>query len=133
MLDNCCKNFMPYLAGGYASASYTDQIVRGPGGFAQQPILWSRDRYNGWYIGGGVDMALAQNWTLGFEYRHYEFDDVAAVPSCAAQAAAGGAIATCNTIGQPFPLATRLVDVGLDTVSLRLSWKFGRPEPAPLK
>jgi opacity protein-like surface antigen len=32
-------------------------------------------RHRGWYIGGGDDMALAQNWTIGLEYRHYEFDD----------------------------------------------------------
>ena len=32
------------------------------------------ERHSGWYIGGGVDMAMSHGWTIGLEYRHYEFN-----------------------------------------------------------
>ena len=65
--------WMPYVTGGYANAAFDQKIV------AQAPpaAIRSRtsERHSGWFIGGGVDMALSHGWTIGLEYRHYEFDD----------------------------------------------------------
>ena len=41
--------------------------------------LEDRERHSGWYIGGGVDMAVSHGWTIGLEYRHYEFDDATSI------------------------------------------------------
>ena len=65
-------------------------------------------------------MALAHGWTLGLEYRHYDFGS--------------------ETLLTHFPTGVpstdiRNVDATLDTVTLRVSWKFDRPDRAavPLK
>ena len=78
-----------------------------------------RARLSGWYIGGGVDMALAHGWTVGLEYRHYEFDNAfhfAHTPG-----------------GVGVPGSHTFVDASSDTVTARVSWKLGRPEARPLK
>ena len=65
-------------------------------------------------------MALAHGWTIGLEYRHYDFGDELYVPH------------TPN--GTPVFGDRNLADVSLDTVTLRVSWKLGRPERVvPLK
>ena len=64
--------WMPYITGGYANAHFAQELRS----TAQIPTDYSSDdRLEGWYIGGGVDMALAHGWTVGLEYRHYDFDD----------------------------------------------------------
>ncbi len=87
---------------------------------AQTNVLLFGHRLDGWYIGAGVDMALAQGWTVGLEYRHYDF---------------GG-----DTVQTFLPTGVgsgefRNIESTLDTVALRVSWKLGRPEPVakPMK
>jgi opacity protein-like surface antigen len=108
--------WMPYLTGGFASASFTHRSV--DTGTQANPQL-GRERFEGWYIGGGVDMALSHGWTIGLEYRHYEFGDEDILPFTAG--------------GVAVPANLRTIDPSLDTVSLRVSWKLGRPEAKPLK
>ena len=59
--------WMPYLTGGYANGSFEFD--------AQDSFQTERASasLNGGYIGAGVDWALARNWTVGAEYRHYAF------------------------------------------------------------
>lgn len=108
--------YMPYITGGYANAafshnSYDTATLANP--------LFGRERVNGWYLGVGLDWAIVQDWTVGLEYRHYDFDS-ASLQSYAP----GGALSDLRTI-----------DPSLDTVTMRVSWKWGRPDrgPAPLK
>jgi opacity protein-like surface antigen len=109
--------WMPYIAGGYASARFEELgVVRATGVTFDQ----ASERHSGWYIGGGIDMALAAGWTMGIEYRHYEFDR--ALYHLATPA------------GVPVPGDNLNNEPTADTISLRVSWKLDRPEPVrPLK
>jgi opacity protein-like surface antigen len=108
--------WMPYVTGGYANGAF-HHIARQNG--VQIQIEEARARLSGWYIGAGVDMALAHGWTVGIEYRHYDFGDKTVVGF------APGGIAT-----EP----VQFVDPTVDTLSLRVSWKLGRPDRvSPLK
>lgn len=104
-------HWMPYVTGGYANAGY-DFAVRTP-----NLVESAHTRLNGWYIGGGVEWAVSPGWTVGVEYKHYEFDP----RSTTAFNPAGAALETVR------------FDAATDTVSARVSWRWGRPEPAPLK
>jgi hypothetical protein len=68
-------------------------------------------------------MALSHGWSIGLEYRHYDFDD--AIYKVNRTVAATGLL----DLSQPPDRA----DVTSDIVTLRASWKLGRPAPAPLK
>jgi len=113
--------WMPYLTGGYANARFSEKISIKAS--SSNPFEDSQ-RHGGWFIGGGVDMALSHGWTIGLEYRHYDFDSASYIPS---RNIAGGAV-------DPLIGAENIADVSLDTITLRVSWKFGRPDCcAPLK
>jgi len=116
--------WLPYLTGGYASARFSEYSTNkslAPAGFTI--VQWSHDRAQGWYIGGGIDMALAHGWTIGLDYRHYDFDSHAGLANAIVGGVAGG----------PLPNDNAVFNHTADTVTLRVSWKLGRPEPAPLK
>jgi outer membrane immunogenic protein len=109
--------WMPYITGGYASAGISHKsFITG----ANTGVFFGRERLEGWYVGVGVDMALAQGWTVGLEYRHYDFEDQTMLTFIPAGLLTGD---------------VRTIDATLDTVALRVSWKLGRPEPVakPMK
>ena len=110
--------WMPYLTGGYASAAFDQKISLNT---ASSNPFGDRERHSGWYIGGGVDMAVAAGWTIGLEYRHYEFDD--ATYNVARTVATTGLL----DLSQPANRA----DATSDIITLRASWKLDRPAPAP--
>jgi outer membrane immunogenic protein len=109
--------FMPYITGGYANAVVENDFVDISG----STLDLSRNRLDGWYFGGGVDMALNGDWKLGVEYRHYDFDDETITPH--------------DTSGTPVLADRWSLDTSADTVTARLSYVFGRNryEPEPLK
>jgi opacity protein-like surface antigen len=108
--------WMPYLTGGYANAAYH---FYGRTIGTQIMNEEARARVGGWYIGGGVDMALAHGWTVGLDYRHYDFEDK---------------IAPAHTPAGLFLEPARFYDGTADVVTLRVSWKLGRPDRVvPLK
>jgi outer membrane immunogenic protein len=110
--------WMPYITGGYANAAST-YVARTAG--TQVEFERARGRLGGWYIGGGVDMALSHGWTVGLEYRHYDFGEETATIFTPA-------VLNVGTSG----LAQ--FDTTVDTLSLRVSWKLGRPDRvSPLK
>jgi opacity protein-like surface antigen len=115
--------WMPYVTGGYANAAFSEKISLNAN--SANPFE-DRQRHSGWYIGGGVDMAVSHGWTIGLEYRHYEFDDATYQVS---RTIAGNNQVGVIDLSQPANRA----DVTSDIVTLRASWKFGRPAPAPLK
>ncbi len=117
--------WMPYVTGGYANAAFEEKEVLKAN---HNQNFKDRERHSGWYIGGGVDMALAHGWTVGLEYRHYEFDDATYNPACQ------GVGGVCTAVGQVvFPSDRNNADASSDIVTLRVSWKLGRPAAAPLK
>lgn len=116
-------HWMPYLAGGYASARFNEQVTNrslAPGAFTI--IDWGQSRDSGWYIGAGVDWHLAAGWTIGIDYKHFEFDEQTKLASAVIGGQWGG-----------LPNDTARFDSTADTLTLRVSWKLGRPETKPLK
>ena len=112
--------WMPYLTGGYANAAVSLQGRNTAGNVVGEE---ARARLGGWFIGAGVDMALSHGWTVGLEYRHYDFGS--------AIDAAYSPVAPTGTTG--FQEHVRF-DTTSDLFTVRASWKLGRPEPAvPLK
>ncbi len=105
-------HWMPYIAGGYASARF-DHEVRVSGVLDNS----AGTRNNGWYVGGGFEWAVSPGWTTGLEYRHYEFED---------------AVGPAHTPGGVF-VNDRTIDASVDTITARVSWRWGRPEAKPLK
>jgi|GEM_PF-1835115 len=121
--------WMPYLSVGYANAAFQEKFVLKTSNVGGGSPAMARERHEGWYIGAGVDMALAHGWTIGIDYRHYELDDASYSPFVASTA--GPAIA-----GSPSAGFNNTADVSLDTLTVRVSWKLGRaeaPAPAPMK
>ena len=112
--------WMPYITGGYANARFSEKVSINAS--SSNPYMDSQ-RHSGWFIGTGVEMALSHGWTVGLEYRHYDFDNQL---YSVTRTLAGGVIDT----SQP----SDFKDVSLDTFTIRASWKFGRPEQVvPLK
>jgi outer membrane immunogenic protein len=109
--------YMPYVTGGYASASVENDVVNSGGATIES----SEDRLNGWYIGGGVDMSLSEHLKIGVEYRHYEFENDTVTP--------------VNSSGVAVPADRWSLDTNVDSVTGRLTYLFGRDryEPVPLK
>jgi outer membrane immunogenic protein len=106
--------WMPYVTGGYASATFPEKITIKAA--PANPFVDSH-QHSGWYIGGGVDMALWRGLTVGLDYRHYVLDSANYVPS---RIVAGGAF-------DPLIGAQNTARVSLDTIMVRGSWKFNRP------
>jgi opacity protein-like surface antigen len=122
--------WMPYVTGGYANAS-VDFENRIPGAVPGASILQEQAsaRLNGWYIGGGLEWAISPGWTAGVEYRHYDFGsrDVTANSACTS------AVTGCPFAAIGLPVERVQFGDTTDTVSARVSWRWGRPDAAPLK
>ena len=70
-------NWLPYVSGGYANASFT-QTFCAPG----TACLIGRSSHDGAYIGGGLDWAVwGRGLVVGLEYRHFDFQTEQVVPS----------------------------------------------------
>lgn len=95
--------WMPYVAGGYANASFTETFCI--------PAVCNRvaAAHDGAYVGAGIDWAVWGPWVAGFEYRHYWFDNQTLIPVGAAGPIPGSAFATHPQ---------------LDTAVFRLSYLF---------
>lgn len=110
-------HWMPYVTGGYATARLEAFHFIPPGG-ANATNEAAGTRNDGWFVGGGFEWVVSPGWTTGLEYRHYEFDE------------ASGA---WFRPGVPQVLGTYQMDATVDTVTARVTWRWGRPEPKPLK
>jgi outer membrane immunogenic protein len=109
-----------YTTGGYAQTEIeTQAIVRATGLSAGAPFAGS-SRHDGWYIGGGIEHAFHGNLIVGLEYQHLEFNTHQQCPQ-----------GNCVTGAAGFN--NRDIDGTADIVRLRLTYKFGREEPRPLK
>jgi len=116
--------WMPYVTGGYASARFEEEVTnRSLAPIGASIIRYGGSRDNGWYVGGGFDIAMAHGWTIGLDYKHFEFDS----NDKPASAVVGG-------VWNALPNDNARFDSNADILSLRVSWKLGRVETvAPLK
>jgi outer membrane immunogenic protein len=103
------NNWMFYGTGGYASGSFAFDAASGVAGTEHAAA-----RPDGFYVGGGVEYALAQNWILGVEYRHYEFNTKSVT-------------STTTNLGGFFE--TVRFDSKSDVVMGRVSYKFNWASP----
>ncbi len=104
--------WLVYVSGGYAGAHINTRVqnIANPNTDEQTSAY-----HDGWYIGGGVEWNVHGNWILGFEYQHVELDSKLHIESVFA--------------GQD----NRVADADIDIFRVRLSYKFGRTNEAPLK
>ncbi len=116
-------------------------LIYGKGGFAffdgeavqQTTKAWytpkGTDTFTGWTAGGGIEHAIAPNWTLKVEYMHYDFGSQ------------GGSQTKTSTVGADDPgtpkgyVFNNEHDLTVDTVKGAVNYHFnsGREDVAPLK
>jgi outer membrane immunogenic protein len=101
--------WMPYLAGGYANGAFEFDAQNVPPAVVPE-VETAKSSGGGTYIGAGIDWAVANNWIVGAEYRHYGFSTQAT---------------TGFQSGAEF-VATEPVNIAphTDTVVARVSYKF---------
>jgi opacity protein-like surface antigen len=126
------SKWLLYATGGYASVEVDTGIRFGGIGVpplpGATPVSRGDARHDGWYIGGGVEYMVHKNVIIGLEYQHFDFGTVRhcsdGIPNPCGLAGAG-----------TLPLFVRDVDLTMDVVSARLTFKFGRDREvaAPLK
>jgi outer membrane immunogenic protein len=95
--------YMTFISGGWASGKVkTDTFLISSGALFDT----GNARHDGWYLGGGFDFRLIDNWIAGFEYRHYQLDSAThvVVPVSANE--------------------NRLIKPDWDSFQLRLSYKW---------
>ena len=110
------NNWIVYATGGYASGSFAFNAASG----TVNPLVeHAAARADGLYIGGGVEYGLAQNWIVGLEYRHYDFN---------AKAVTG---VITGIVGNP--LEPVKFDPKTDVVLGRLSYRFNWATPVVAK
>ncbi|MEA2906947.1 MAG: outer rane immunogenic protein [Alphaproteobacteria bacterium] len=99
-----------YVKGGVAFASIRDHVNDN---FDFVDVKFNR---SGWTVGAGLEYMVAPNWVVGVEYDHYDF---------------GSRNITSNSTlfagGTFFPGTNHNLDVRVDAVVGRVSYKFGGP------
>jgi outer membrane immunogenic protein len=111
-------HWMPYITGGYANTAISHESFVTVG---HTGLFLGRERFDGWYIGGGFEWVVTPGWTVGLEYRHYDFESKTFLTNTTLGALTGD---------------VRTVDPSLDTITVRVSWRWdlpGRAPAAPLK
>ena len=125
------SKWLLYGTGGYASVEVDTAIRFGgvlvPPPITATPVSTGGARHDGWYIGGGVEYMVTKNIIIGLEYQHFDFDTE--------RHCSNGIPNPCGLAGAgTLPLFVRDVDLTMDIISARLTFKFGRDRDAvPLK
>ncbi|WBL75365.1 porin family protein [Bradyrhizobium xenonodulans] len=101
------NNWLPYIKGGYAGADLKTSNFDIFGTHLDHGA-WR----NGYVVGAGVEYAFAGNWIVGAEYNYMEFNK---------QSFAGPNLTT----GAPFGAENFSDSLRLQTVTARISYKFG--------
>ncbi len=102
------QNWMLYGTGGYARARLlTTDVVRA----TNTDNFKDTQDHNGWFLGGGVEVALTQNWIFGVEYIRYDF----------------GSERHFQPFGAIVVGGTRDVEMDANVIRARLSFRVGAP------
>jgi len=111
-----------YATGGAAVADFSGTrttVINGPGiglpaGTFTTTNGGSTTRW-GWTVGGGVEWAFANQWSLAGEYRHTDFGN------------AGATVAIPDGLGGTFATVTTNSNRTFDQATLRVNYRFGGP------
>lgn len=111
-----------YVTGGAAVAeigSVTTTVTNGagiglPAGTFSASTGGSSTHW-GWTVGGGVEWAFTNNWSLAGEYRHTDLGS------------RGVTFAIPDGLGTIFATGTTNADLKIDQVTARLNYRFGGP------
>jgi outer membrane immunogenic protein len=96
-----------YATGGYASGSFAFDVVD------NRPSTEHASAFpDGYYIGGGVEYAVTQNWIVGAEYRHYGFNS---------KSVASTTTGFVGGFSEPVNFDTK-TDVVMGRVSYKFNW-----------
>jgi outer membrane immunogenic protein len=119
-LGHARRNWLVYAMGGYASAQVSTSALSGPPGPGVEAN--TKERHNGWVLGGGLEYMLRPTTTLGLEYSFMSLDSERHTAS------------TTGTI-PGLPYTVDIDDIAIHALTLRLSFKLtpDRHAPAPLK
>jgi len=105
--------FLAYVKAGWATANI--EVAGNNPGF---PDAFSiDDRRNGWVIGGGLEVLVSRNLSLGIEYNHIDL----------------GSASYVGTTRAGIPFTIRDVDMDVQSVTARVNFKFGGDHARPLK
>jgi outer membrane immunogenic protein len=106
---------MLYFTGGWAWArnELTTQATNAIAGFVPLAVTDTQN-HSGWTIGGGLEVALAPNWSLKGEYLYM---DLGSKTYAASLINDDGAL----------PAAAGSLDIKLSTIKIGLNYKLGRP------
>jgi outer membrane immunogenic protein len=106
------NNWLFFTTGGYAEGTVVSRLVE-----PNRTVFdWTSKDEDGWFVGGGIEYALAKNVILGVEYQHVDFGTTFHPSS------ADGFVAGPNG---------RDIGASEDIVRARLSFKFGGDCCAP--
>jgi len=123
-----------YATGGFAWAkTEADQRVTFNGGTGGPPGLHAvgsaSETLTGWTAGGGIEWAIARNWSIKSEYLYVDLGDASYNFVGTHTGLAGG-----GTAGDPHSTDGLDSDVAFHSVRVGLNYKFGgRDEVVPLK
>jgi outer membrane immunogenic protein len=122
------QQWLIFLTGGLAYGEVSSNgsaTSTGAGGPAIQPLgNWSNSATKtGWTVGGGVEVALPNNWSLKFEYIHIDLGEldttIATFPGCF------GTIAKCiPAAAGTGTVKSRITD---EVARIGINYRFGGP------
>jgi outer membrane immunogenic protein len=109
-LGYAAGNALFFIEGGYANGNVRLEAFNAAGATIQTS---DAPRQGGWYLGGGVDYAVAKNFVVGIEYQHIDLGtkfQCTISPACV--------IPSANNMR---------ISANDDIVKARFTWKFGPP------
>lgn len=109
-----------YATGGIAvgEVSFRQDIIQGNVNFQQ--LSSANDTQFGWVVGGGIEHALTERWSLKVQYLHVELDAISMTSSGACQTTCSPSFAAA----QQLYTGDHKADVMLDTVSAGINYRF---------
>jgi outer membrane immunogenic protein len=113
------SNWLFYVTGGLAYGDFEHSVTQFCNNFCAQTRTFSDSVTKaGWTLGGGVEVALTRNWSLGAEYLYMDFG------TDTLSAAGAGAPPPPNP-GTSFPGTTASFHDKSQVARLKLNYRFG--------
>jgi outer membrane immunogenic protein len=113
------SNWLFYVTGGLAYGSFEHSVTQFCNSLCTQTRTFSDSVTKaGWTLGGGVEVALTRNWSLGAEYLYMDF-------GTGTLSAAGAGVPPFPNPGTTFPITTASFHDKSQVARLKLNYRFG--------